>query len=216
MEKIKQIFAIYGASGCGRGLAPFVQENIKKSKNTKLIFIDDDLSKKKVDKIDVFNYRDFKNIKLKKKKVLIGISHPKTRKKIFQKLQNDNISFFSLKSKNSILLSNHFGYSTAISPFSSIMKNVKIGKAFHLNLYSYVEHDCTVGDFVTFAPGVRCNGNVEIGDNVYIGSGVIIKNGNLKKKIIIGKNSVIGAGSVVTKNIKPNMIVAGNPAKPIK
>ena len=31
--------------------------------------------------------------------------------------------------------------------------------------------------------------------------------------IIIGENSIVGAGSVVTKNVKKNTIVAGNPAK---
>ena len=72
-------------------------------------------------------------------------------------------------------------------------------KFFHANLYSYVEHDCEIGNYVTFAPGVKCNGNIIINDNCYIGSGVIIKNGKPKNKLIIGENSVIGAGAVVTK-----------------
>ena len=87
---------------------------------------------------------------------------------------------------------------------------------FHANLYSYVEHDCRLGDFVTFAPGAKCNGNVIIGDNVHLGSGCVIKNGTAKKPIIIGSNVVVGAGAVVTKNINKNSIVAGNPAKKLK
>ena len=50
---------------------------------------------------------------------------------------------------------------------------------------------------------------------MYVGSGAIIKNGKPEKKIIIGKNSIIGAGAVVTKNVKPNSVVVGNPAKKI-
>ncbi len=53
---------------------------------------------------------------------------------------------------------------SALSPFVTIGSNVKIGKCFHANLYSYVEHDCVIGDFVTFAPGVKCNGNIHIHD----------------------------------------------------
>ena len=48
-------------------------------------------------------------------------------------------------------------------------------------------------------------------DNVWIGDSAIICKG-----VRIGKNSIIGAGSVVTKNVEPNSIYAGNPAKFIK
>jgi len=48
-----------------------------------------------------------------------------------------------------------------------------------------------------------------IEDNAWIGSNSII----LPKVEHIGKNSIIAAGSVVTKNVSPNSIVAGNPAK---
>ncbi|ALJ04116.1 transferase [Pseudalgibacter alginicilyticus] len=47
--------------------------------------------------------------------------------------------------------------------------------------------------------------------NVWIGAGATIVGG-----IKIGENSVIGAGSVVTKNVFPNTIVGGNPAKTIR
>jgi acetyltransferase-like isoleucine patch superfamily enzyme len=65
---------------------------------------------------------------------------------------------------------------------------------------------------VTFAPSVKCNGNVIIEDNVYIGTGAIIHQGREDKPIVIGKNSIIAAGSVVTKSVKENITVFGNPA----
>ena len=48
-------------------------------------------------------------------------------------------------------------------------------------------------------------------DNVWLGGRVIVLRG-----VTIGKNSVVAAGSVVTKDIPPNMIAAGVPAKVIK
>jgi len=51
-----------------------------------------------------------------------------------------------------------------------------------------------------------------IGDNVWIGTHAIILP-NVKS---IGNNAVIGAGAVVTKSVKENTVVAGNPAKVIK
>jgi maltose O-acetyltransferase len=49
-----------------------------------------------------------------------------------------------------------------------------------------------------------------IEDNCLIGFGAIILCG-----VKIGSGAIIGAGSVVTKDVEPNMVVAGNPAKPL-
>ena len=48
-------------------------------------------------------------------------------------------------------------------------------------------------------------------DNVWIGDSAIVNKG-----VRIGKNSIVGAGSVVVKNVPPNVVVAGNPAKIVK
>ena len=55
------------------------------------------------------------------------------------------------------------------------------------------------------------SGNVKIGNNVWIGEKCVIL-----PNVIIGDNVVVGASSVVTKNIPPNSIVCGSPAKIIK
>jgi acetyltransferase-like isoleucine patch superfamily enzyme len=52
---------------------------------------------------------------------------------------------------------------------------------------------------------------VVISDNAWIGAGSFILKG-----VTIGENTIVGAGSVVVKNLPPNVIAAGNPAKIIK
>ena len=51
---------------------------------------------------------------------------------------------------------------------------------------------------------------IEIMDNVFIGCNTTILSG-----VKIGPNAIIGAGSIVTKDVPPNSVVAGNPAKVI-
>ena len=52
---------------------------------------------------------------------------------------------------------------------------------------------------------------VVLEDNVWIGDGAIVSKG-----VTIGKNSIVGARTVVIKDVPPNVIVAGNPAKIVK
>ena len=98
--------------------------------------------------------------------------------------------------------------------YSMITANAAIGQFFHSNIYSYVAHDCVIGDFVTFAPRVCCNGNVHIGDHAYIGTGAIIKQGTPDKPLIIGQGATVGMGAVVTKDVEAFTTVVGSPARP--
>lgn len=86
--------------------------------------------------------------------------------------------------------------------------SARIGRHFQCNIYSYVAHDCVIGDFVTFAPGVCCNGNVTIGDGAYIGTGAKIRQG-----LTIGTGATVGMGAVVTRDVAPGVTVVGNPAR---
>jgi acetyltransferase-like isoleucine patch superfamily enzyme len=60
-------------------------------------------------------------------------------------------------------------------------------------------------------PGSDGFGKVIIGDNVFVGvNSVILPN------VTIGENSVIGSGAVVTKDVPPESLVVGNPARVIR
>jgi acetyltransferase-like isoleucine patch superfamily enzyme len=78
-----------------------------------------------------------------------------------------------------------------------------------------VAHDCIIGDFVTFAPAVKCNGNVIVEDHAYVGTGAIIRQGTPNKPIVIGRGAVVGMGAVVTRSVAPGATVVGSPARPI-
>lgn len=147
----------------------------------------------------------------------VAIADPLTRQRISGEFIAQGAMPFSVTSANSACMSNNdIGEGAILCPFVTITSNAKIGRFFHANLYSYVAHDCRVGDFVTFAPSVHCNGRVIIEDYAYIGTGVVIRQGTDEKPIVIGRKAVVGMGAVVTKSVAPSTTVVGNPARPLK
>lgn len=211
-----EIYAVYGASGCGRSLMPVARQQLQRQNiNAGIYFIDDSLIEEMtVNGHTALNYTAFKDLKADRKSVLIAIANSKIREKIAKKLEQDAIELWTVQADNIVRMDAiEIAPGAALSAFVTLTSNVKIGKCFHANLYSYVEHDCIIGDYVTFAPGVKCNGNIHIEDHAYIGTGAVIKQGTPDKPLVIGKGAVVGMGAVVTKSVPPGVTVVGNPAR---
>lgn len=211
-----KLYAIYGASGCGRSLMPVARQQLARDSDaSEIVFIDDALeSVADVNGHRAINYLTFLNETASEKYVQIAIANSHVREKIAQRLKMDGIQLWSIIADNVVLMDQlELAEGSALSPFVTIGSNVRIGKCFHANLYSYVEHDCVIGDFVTFAPGVKCNGNIHIQDHAYIGAGAVIKQGTPAQPLVIGRGAVVGMGAVVTKSVPAGVTVVGNPAR---
>jgi sugar O-acyltransferase (sialic acid O-acetyltransferase NeuD family) len=108
------------------------------------------------------------------------------------------------------------GEGSVVCDFAVINSGAAVGRHFQANVYAQVSHDCLIGDFVTFAPHVSCNGWVEIGDETYVGAGAVIRNGMPSRRLTIGAGAVIGMGAIVTGDVAPGAVVVGNPAGAIR
>ena len=217
---MSKVFAVYGASGCGRSLMPVAVDQLQRldaQADSQIVFIDDALDEDaNVNGYRAMNYERFKSINSNNKFVLIAIANSSIRQKIADKLVQDGISLWTVQGATTLIMDAvSIAAGAALSPFVTIAANVTIGKCFHANLYSYVEHDCVIGDYVTFAPRVSCNGNIHIHDHAYIGTGAVIKQGTPDKPLIIGKGAIVGMGAAVTKDVPAGAVVVGNPARPL-
>lgn len=202
------LFGIFGAGGCGRGILPLVRGMMKEDQSA--VFVDDNQAGRFVNGAPVLTRKEF--CAEHDRRICIAIADPATRRRLDSMCRADRLEFFSVRAENSIIMDDvSMGEGALLSPFTTITSNVRIGSHFHLNIYSYVEHDCRIGDFVTFAPSVRCNGNVMIGDGAYIGSNAVIKQG-----LQIGAGAVVGMGAVVTRDVPPGETWVGSPARPLK
>ncbi len=122
---------------------------------------------------------------------------------------------------------------TKVGTFVEIQKGATIGKDCKISSHTFICEGVHIGDGVfvghnvtfindKFPRAVNPDGSMQteddwelietfIKDRVSIGSSSTIMGG-----ITIGENSVIGAGAVVTKDVPPNTVVAGVPAKVMK
>lgn len=213
---MKQV-AVFGASGCGRGVMPLVRAQwAASSEDHTLVFVDDNPSAPFVNGHPVLTYHEWLARPASSHHINLAIANSAVREKLAQRCAADGIQFFETRAANVVQLDEvRLGEGAVLCPFVTLTSNILIGKHFHANLYSYVEHDCVIGDYVTFAPGVKCNGNVIIEDHAYIGTGALIKQGQPGNPVVIGRGAVVGMGAVVTKSVPAGATVVGNPARPL-
>lgn len=205
------VIGIYGASGFGREVMPLVLAAAPD--NSELVFVDDRVTGS-LNGYSILSFDVFRK-KLGVKQMVLAIAESAVRQKLSAKCKNAEIGAFDVIANNVTKGDEvEIGEGSILCGFTAFTSNITIGRYFHANIYSYVAHDCVIGDFVTFAPGVKCNGTVNIGDHAYIGTGAILKQGKQGKPLKIGAGAVVGMGAVVTKDVPDNITVVGNPARP--
>ena len=218
---MKNIYGVFGAGGYGREVMPMARAQVEKDGGdlSQLFFVVDEgrLDSALVNGVPVITLKDFLKMDAGVRWFNVAISNSHIREALRDSFECGEVRDWTVSASNCVIMDGvKIGDGSVLSPFVTITSNVTVGVSFHANLYSYVAHDCIIGDYVTFAPGVKCNGNVVVEDHVYVGAGAIIRPGEAGKPLTIGARSVIGMGAVVTKNVPAGSTVFGNPARVIK
>ncbi|TCI05423.1 acetyltransferase [Corallincola luteus] len=205
--------AVYGASGFGREVMPLVRQQYPDST---LCFVDDGCNDTKLNGYPVYSFEEYIQHSRGCSGIVVAIADAKIRESLELKCIDKGMEIVPVRASNTIILDEvELKDGAILCPFTTLTSNIKIGRSFQANIYSYVGHDCQIGDYVTFAPSVKCNGNVQINDRAYIGTGAIIKQGRPGRPLVIGEGATVGMGAVVTKNVPAGAVVIGNPAKPL-
>lgn len=210
------LYGVFGKGGCGRGVMPLARRMLAEEQvdPDRLVFVDDTADGSRVNGHRVLSYAEFLAETADVRQMVIAVANSQVRERIAQHCSADGIRPWTVAAGNVDIMDEvTLGEGAVLSPFVTLTSNIVIGRHFHANLYSYVEHDCVIGDFVTFAPGVQCNGNVHIGDHAYLGAGAMIRQGTPEQPLRIGAGAMIGMGAVVTRDVPPGETFVGNPAR---
>ncbi|MCO2667189.1 acetyltransferase [Pseudomonas aeruginosa] len=212
---------IYGCGGFGREILPLARRHQARTNTgsvSGIVFVSDAPSEIGTvqNGIEVISFDTLVSPEHRDRTVVVSLGSSAARRALVQRCESAGLTFGSLTASTHVSLDNiEVGEGAVFCDFSMCTSDVRIGRHFQCNIYSYVAHDCIVGDFVTFAPRVSCNGRIVIEDDAYIGTGAVLKQGTPDKPLTIGKGAVIGMGAVVTKDVPPGVTVVGNPAVPL-
>ncbi len=132
------------------------------------------------------------------------------------------------------------GAGTRVWAFAHVLPGARIGRDCNICDGVFVENDVVVGDRVTVKCGVQLWDGVTLEDDVFIGPNATFTNDHFPRSrvrpdaflrttirrgasiganatilpgIEVGAGAMIGAGAVVSRNVPPNAIVLGNPAR---
>lgn len=125
------------------------------------------------------------------------------------------------------------GDNTKIGAFVEVQKNAAIGKNCKIQSHTFICEGVTIEDDVFIGHGVifindkypratsptgklQTEAEWKVVPTIVKKGAAVGSGSTILCNVTIGENAIIGAGSVVTKNVPPNTIVAGNPAKVLR
>lgn len=204
---------IIGVGGLGRGVAETVKEIANRDRNWVIEgFIDEQVDQhgKCINGLEVLGDLSLL-INLKKvSNIVIAIANPKAKKKIYERLSNNQFLLFPnvVHSSSNLNPTVDMGIGNIISDHVSFSSNISVGSFTLIHFNSSIGHDVVIEDFSTIFPGVNLSGFCEVKTQCQIGTNV-----SVLPQTTIGERAFVGAGAMVNRNVPAESTAFGIPAK---
>jgi sugar O-acyltransferase (sialic acid O-acetyltransferase NeuD family) len=145
---------------------------------------------------------------------VVAVGDNSTRAALLERLTNacPDLSVFTVVHPTATVARDAtIGAGSIVLAGSVVSNGCTVGRGVLLGTHSSVDHDCTVDDYASLAPGVTTGGTVRIGRATAIGIGSNVVHG-----ITIGADTVIGAGALVLDPVPDRVVAFGVPARVVR
>lgn len=141
----------------------------------------------------------------------VGVGDPRLRRRMVERVGASGVKWATLISPTvRVHRSNKLGIGVGIGRYTDLTIGCDIGNFAWLNIHVVLGHAVTIGEFSVVDPNVCVNGEGVIGSTCLIGANAFVRD------VKVGDGATVGAGSVVVKDVEPECVVAGVPAKVIR
>ena len=205
------ILGIYGSSGSGREAFEMVEAFPQLRECwEEIVFIDDTKPVGRFWEHDRIPFSVFSSRYVPDEaKIVIAMGEPANRDLVAQRVRAAGYALATLIHPTSTVSPYaEIGLGVVIKSYCIVSSDAKIRDNVWIQSHVIVGHDVTVSENCQISAHASIAGHTHIGRNVYIGL-----NACIREQLTIGDNSVISMGAAVMKDVRPNKIVMGNPAR---
>lgn len=141
--------------------------------------------------------------------LVLGLGDPRVRRAVARRVDAVGLPAASLVHPDATVGDDlAAGEGLVVFAGARITTNVTAGRHLHVNQNATLAHDCVAGDFVSLHPLAAVSGEVELGTGALVGAGAVVLPG-----LRVGAGATVGAGACVTRDVPPDSVVKGVPAR---
>lgn len=142
---------------------------------------------------------------------LCGIGSPELRRTFSEKLRARGARFATLVHPTAVVATGaQLADGVIVCPYVVISVDSRIGEGAAIYYHSSVDHDAVLGPWTQVSAHCDITGGVSVGAGVFVGS-----HASILPQVKVGDRARIGAGAIVTRDVLPDVTVAGVPARVI-
>jgi sugar O-acyltransferase (sialic acid O-acetyltransferase NeuD family) len=202
---------LVGAGGLGREVLNYVLEVIRPSPHLRVKgFLDDNPGATGPSRCDFPILGSILDYPIEPQdRFVMAIGDCAKRAELARKLEARNARFMTIIHPTAYVAPNAtVGNGCVVGPFCAIGSDATVGDHVLLTWYSSLAHDSVSHSFVGLSPYSTANGGAVLEEGVFLGTHAVIH-----PMIRVGAWSKVASGSVVYRDVPPNCLALGNPAK---